>query len=181
MGGMAFRTIAALHGGMNKRAIEFFFESIVALQTELSRGPRFQLILVRLRKNQRETQEKNAWYNQQENLQSKFHGAPLHEYKAFTTLCRVHRGRPKRICLGKDTLSSLFDNVALLTGSPYERRMIRRLEKLRIHGGMGIVAVSAIDHRGVYFQMSFGERCLFEVVALSTEGLDLLVQQRRLL
>ena len=55
MGVMAFRTIAALHRGMDKPAIEFFLEPIMALQTEFSRGSRFQLVLVLLRKNQRKT------------------------------------------------------------------------------------------------------------------------------
>ena len=70
--------------------------------------------------------------------------------------------------------------MAILTGPSDKGRMVRCLEKLRVLGGVGIVAVPAVDHRGIDLQVSLDKGRPLKVMALSAEGLNLLVHQGRL-
>ena len=57
-------------------------------------------------------------------------------------------------------------NVAILTRPPGKRRMDNILEKLRVFGGMRVMAVPAINDTRIYIDMSLSKSWAFKVMAI---------------
>ena len=69
-------------------------------------------------------------------------------------------------------------DVAVVTRPPCEGRMVISLEELRILRRMRIMTMSAVDHRGIYANVSFAKGGTLQVMAFPTQRLNLLTQQR---